>query len=180
MEHKTALNKSILSRTKTNLILDIALFLVFLVVYEAKTTGETVHEWLGVGLIAVIIIHILLHWQWVVSITRRFFQRIRTEPRINYIVNMAIFISFTTIIFSGLMMSHSVLPFFGLAAPDTPFWKMLHSQASDITLGLVALHIALHWQWLANAVKRYGIAPVRAYFSRNSNQVKPHSAQVKF
>lgn len=169
-----------MSKTKINLMLDIALFLVFLVVYEAKATGEVVHEWLGVGIVAVILLHILLHWQWVVHITQRFFQKIESESRINYIVNMVIFISFTTIIFSGLMISRSVLPFFGLAAPDTPFWRMLHSLASDITLGLVALHIALHWQWLANALKRYGIAPVRAYFSHKSGQVKPHSVQVKF
>jgi cytochrome b len=180
MENKTTLNKSILSKTKINLMLDIALFLVFLVVYEAKATGETVHEWLGVGMVVFIILHMLLHWQWVVHITQRFFQKIKTEPRINYMLNVGLFISFTTIIFSGLMISRSVLPFFGLATPDTPFWKMLHSLASDITLGLVALHIALHWQWLANAVKRYAIAPVRNYFGRKSRPVKPHSVQVKF
>lgn len=180
MKNKTIIKKSTMSKTKINLSVDIALFLIFLVVYEAKATGEVVHEWLGVGIVAVIILHILLHWQWVVNITRRFFQQLKTEPRINYILNAVLFISFTTIIFSGLMISRSVLPFFGLAAPDTPFWKMLHSLASDITLGLVALHIALHWQWLANAVKRYAITPVRNFFSHKSGQVKPHSAQVKF
>jgi cytochrome b len=175
MERKSTLNKSVLSKTKTNLMLDIALFLAFLVVYEAKATGETVHEWLGVGIIAVIILHILLHWQWVTNITRRFFQQIKTEPRINYLVNVAIFISFTTVIFSGLMMSRSVLPFFGLEAATTPFWKMLHSQASDVTLWLVAFHVALHWQWLVNAVKRYVVVPVGQYFSRKSSPIKPHS-----
>ncbi|MEW5959989.1 MAG: DUF4405 domain-containing protein [Chloroflexota bacterium] len=176
MKDETTVKKSTMSKTKINLVLDSALFLVFLIVYQAKATGETVHEWLGVGIAAVIIIHILFHWPWVVNITQRFFQKIKTEPQINYMVNMAIFIGFTTAIFSGLMISRRVLPFFGLAAADSPFWKMLHSQASDVTLWLVALHIALHWQWLANAVKRYTLAPLGQYFGRKSGQVKPHSA----
>ena len=94
MEYQTTTKKSALNRTKLNLILDIALFLIFVVTYQAKATGTTLHEWLGVGIAAVIITHILLHWQWVVGITRQFFKKLKAEPRVNYIVNAAIFVSF--------------------------------------------------------------------------------------
>ena len=143
MEYQTTIKKSAISRTKLNLLLDIALFLIFAVTYQAKATGITVHEWLGVGIGAVIITHILLHWQWVVAITKQFFKKLKAEPRINYIVNLAIFASFTTMIFSGLMISHSVLPFFGLEAADSGFWKMLHFTSAESTVWLTALHVAL-------------------------------------
>ncbi|MFN8458750.1 MAG: DUF4405 domain-containing protein [Anaerolineae bacterium] len=175
MKDKTTIKKSTMSKTKINLGVDMALFLVFLVVYQAKATGEAAHEWLGVGLAAAFIIHILLHWEWVIVITRRFFQKIKSEPRINYLLNAGLFICFTTIIFSGLMISRSVLPFFGLEAADTPFWKMLHLTAADISLWLVALHVALHWRWIVEAVKRYGVRPARQYFSRKDGQTQPHS-----
>ncbi|MBI1882191.1 MAG: DUF4405 domain-containing protein [Chloroflexi bacterium] len=169
-----------MSKTKINLILDTALFLIFLLVYQAKATGDVVHEWLGVGIAAAIIIHILLHWDWVVNITQRFFQKIKSEPRINYIVNAAIFIGFTTIIFSGLMISRTVLPFFGLEAANTSFWKTLHFTAADITLWLTALHVALHWRWIVDTVKRYVVSPLGQYFSCKSGQLNPDSAYSKF
>jgi hypothetical protein len=74
------------------------------------------------------------------------------------------------------MISRSVLPFFGLEAVNTSFWKMLHFKAADVTLWLTALHVALHWQWIANTVKRYVVSPVGQYLSRKSGQVTPHSA----
>jgi hypothetical protein len=180
MENETTVKKSTISKTKINLILDITLFLVFLVVYQAKATGVAIHEWLGVGIAAAIIIHILLHWQWVVNISQRFFQKIQTEPRINYLLNAGLFICFTTIIFSGLMISRSVLPFFGLEAANTSFWKTLHFTAADVSLWLTALHVALHWRWVVDTVKRHVVSPVGQYFSRKSGQVKPQSALSKF
>lgn len=179
MKNLTTVKKSTMSKTKINLILDSALFLIFLVVYQEKATGEVVHEWLGVGIAAVIIIHILLHWQWVVSITRRFFQKIKSESRINYILNAGLFVCVTTIIFSGLMISRSVLPLFGLEAADTAFWKMLHITAADVSLWLVGLHVALHWRWIADATKRYVVVPVGQYFGRKEGRLKPRSAYTK-
>ena len=67
MEDQITVKKSAISRTKLNLLLDIALLLIFAVTYQAKATGITLHEWLGVGIGAVIVTHILLHWQWVPS-----------------------------------------------------------------------------------------------------------------
>ena len=168
-----------MSKTKMNLMLDSALFLIFLIVYQEKATGETVHEWLGVGIAAVIIVHILLHWQWVVSITQRFFQKIKSEPRINYMLNAGLFVCFTTIIFSGLMISRSVLPFFGLEAADTAFWKMLHITAADASLWLTGLHVALHWRWIVDAAKRYVVSPVGQYFGLKGSQLKSNSAYTK-
>ncbi|MCB0163928.1 MAG: DUF4405 domain-containing protein [Anaerolineae bacterium] len=179
MESITTIKKSITSKTKVNLILDSILLLIFLVVYQEKATGEVIHEWLGVGIAVAIIIHILLHWQWVVSITQRFFQKIKTEPRINYILNAGLFVCFTTIVFSGLMISRSVLPFFGLEGADSSFWKMLHVTAAEVSLWLVALHVALHWRWILDAIKRYIVTPVSQYFGRPKNQLKPKPVHSK-
>jgi hypothetical protein len=34
-----------------------------------------------------------------------------------------------------------------------------HSQASDIALILVGLHVALNWKWFLSTVKRYLVSP---------------------
>jgi hypothetical protein len=149
-----------MNKTVLNLLLDTGLLLTLFLMYEVKATGEAIHEWLGVGIALVMIVHILLHWQWVLTVTQRFLTGLKAEPRVQYILNIGIFIGFTTIIFSGLMISRSILPIFGLQGSNSWFWKWLHIQSADITFMLAALHIALHWQWIVNAARRYLISPV--------------------
>lgn len=179
METQTAVKKSTVNRTILNLIVDSLLFLLFLVVYQEKATGIALHEWLGVGIIVVIITHILLNWPWVVSVTKRFLHKMHAEPRIDYIVDMAIFISFTTAIFSGLMMSRTVLPFLGLESASESTWKMLHSTSSEVTVWLTALHVALHWHWIVNAVKHYVVMPIGQFFRPLFRHPETESAPAK-
>jgi hypothetical protein len=160
MTQNTASRRSILRTIGSNLLLDAGLFLTFLVVYEEKATGVTIHEWLGVGIVAVIVAHILLHWKWIVGMTRGLFHRLKAMPRLNYLLDIVVFVGFTTIIFSGLMMSRSVLPFFGITASSSYFWKWLHSTSTEITVWLVALHVALNWRWIVNTVRHRTIEPV--------------------
>ncbi|MFA5383543.1 MAG: DUF4405 domain-containing protein [Eubacteriales bacterium] len=138
------------------------LLLIFLFVYEQKATGNIVHEWLGAAIVVILVTHVLLHWQWAVSFTKRFLQKIGAEQRINYMLDAAIFINFTTILFSGLMMSKVLLPIIGLRSSVSPFWKSLHSVSTDIILLLVAIHIGLHWNWIINNFKQL-LTPVEGY-----------------
>lgn len=161
MQTHTMPKQSPTRKARTNLFLDMGLFLVFLFLFEPESTGIPIHEWLGIAMAITILVHILLHWQWVKVITRRFFQQMNSKVRLNYIINALIFVSFTAIMLSGLMISHSVLPFFGLESLDTPFWNVTHRFATDVTIWLIALHIGLHWRWIVNAAKRHLIQPIR-------------------
>jgi hypothetical protein len=148
------------NRNMVNLMLDTAILLGFLVVMAPRFSGVSLHEWLGVSFGAAIIAHILLHWQWVVEITKRFLSGAQTMARINYLVNMLLFIDVTIIIFTGLMFSESVTPLFGLHIPNGRFWQPLHSLSARLSVVPIGLHIALHWQWFVNAFKRYAVAPL--------------------
>ena len=53
------------------------------------------------------------------------------------------------------MISEEILPFIGLQGVHGGVWKWLHTTAADLVIWLVALHIALHWKWIVNAVKKY-------------------------
>ncbi len=166
-------NKKGVSKTLINVVIDLALLVAFLVVIDEKSTGVVIHEWLGVGIFLVIVVHVLLHWDWVVGITKRFFKKLKAEPRINYFVDLGIFIGFITIIFSGLMISEIVMPLVGLRGTGGMFWKQLHYQATDITLYLAAIHLALHWRWIKSVFTRYLVNPVVNLFKRPKPAVVP-------
>jgi hypothetical protein len=142
------------NRNKINLFFDIAIFLMFLVAMAPHFSGMAVHEWLGAAFGAAIVTHLLLHWQWIVEVTRRMFSTAQWSARINYILNTLLFIDVTLVIFSGLMISEVALPLLGIQTAHGGIWRMLHGFAADFFLVLIGLHVALHWQWIVNMVRR--------------------------
>lgn len=140
---------------KTNLYVDIAILIGFLVAYEPTLTGVAVHEWLSLAFASALIVHLLLHWDWVVQITQKFFRKLFHTSRLNYFLNLALLIDFVMIFLSGLLISRSVLPAFGLQSVKNPTWSFLHSSAADFSLLLIGLHLALHWKWILSTAERY-------------------------
>ncbi len=141
-------------RTLTNLALDGALFIAFLIAAAPRFTGIAIHEWLGIAFGAAVMTHLVIHWTWIVGVTRQFFRRATGTARINYVVNVLLFIMFTVIIFTGLMISETVLPWTGIRLERDRFWTQLHHLASDAAVFLIGLHVAVHWRWIVETVRR--------------------------
>jgi hypothetical protein len=145
---------------RTNLLIDIGIFAVFLVAANPNLTGLAWHEWLGVALSATLIVHLLLHWRWIATVTLHFARPLLHDSRLQYVVDMLLFISFTTVMMSGIMISRVVIPFLGIALTRNPTWLPLHDLSANSTLALIAVHTALHWDWVVKTFKRYLIDPI--------------------
>ena len=152
--------------TKVNLFFDAAIFVAFLLALDPRLTGIAIHEWLGLAGAAAVVVHLLLHWEWIVGVTRRFLGRTSGAARLNYVVDVLFFIDLVVISLSGLMVSQALLPLLGLAAPGGTFWLVAHSLSADLAVVLVAVHAALHWKWIVNAVRRYVLRPAAAVGKR--------------
>jgi hypothetical protein len=152
--------------TKKKLILDITMFGAFLAVSNPHLTGMTVHEWLGVSLIGALITHLLFNWEWIVNVGRTFFKKLWHQSRLNFVVDTTFFIVMTGVLFSGLMISESVLPTLGIQLDVSRSWKSIHFMLSDASVILLGLHFALHWKWVATNIGRYVVNPVRGLFRR--------------
>jgi hypothetical protein len=150
--------------TKTNLLLDLGILGAFLVALEPKLTGVAIHEWLSLAFAGTLIVHLLLHWKWVVSITKQFFKKLLHVSRLQLVLDTLLFVAFTTVMTSGLMISKTILPTLGIQLDHNQTFRSLHSLSADATLLLVGLHFALNWNWVVNAVKRHIVAPVAGLF----------------
>ena len=148
------------SRTKINFLIDFIIFTAFLVAMDPRLTGIAIHEWLSIAFGATIIVHLLLHWQWLVATTKRIFSKIAAQARLNYILNTLFFIDMTLIIFTGIMISESALPLLGIRLQPNLFWRWLHTFSADAGVYILGLHVALHWKWVVNALKRYVLRPL--------------------
>lgn len=152
-------------QAKTKLWLDIFIFLAFLVTMDPRSSGIAIHEWLSLAMLAALTLHLLLSWDWIVSVSRRFLGKLGTQNRINYILNWLLFIDGTLLIVSGVMISEVAMPFFGIRLPEGFAWRRLHDMSANLGLLMLGLHTALHWAWIVNTFNRYLIQPVARLFS---------------
>lgn len=146
--------------TKTNLWLDVALFAAMLLALAPAFTGLAIHEWLSLALAATFVLHLLLHWAWIVTALTRFFGRLAAQSRINLILNLALFIDMTVLMFTGVMISREALPLLGITLAGDRLWTGLHRLTADWAVYIVGLHVAVHWKWILNAFRRYILTPL--------------------
>jgi len=133
-------------------ILDL-LMAVFLVTFiNAKVISLSYHEIGGLIMGAVFIIHILLNWQWVKSISKALFSgKLKLRSKITYWLDILIFISMLTVIISGIFISEIIFPNLRI---EGFAMKPLHEGMTYLALTLVGVHIGLNWDWVINIFKK--------------------------
>jgi len=142
-----------LSQSGSRLVLDYAIFVGFILVMVPHLTGNPVHEWLGLLLTVGAIAHLLIQWQWLTSVTKRFFRPMATQVRLNWVVDALLFVSMTVVMLSGLMVSESLASLAGITLAKNDAMHMLHSLSATSFVYLMALHVALHWTWVVRVTK---------------------------
>ena len=143
------------SSSKLNYLIDLTVFIAFLFIMDPRATGIAIHEWLSVAFTLVIIIHLLLHWAWIIAVSKRFLRKLVAQARLNFVLNIFFFIFMTVAIFTGIMISEVALPLFGIHFEKNFTWRFFHNLSADITLIILGLHVALHWKWIVLMTKRY-------------------------
>ena len=158
------------NRTKTKLVLDVLIFIAFLIAMEPRSSGIPIHEWLATSILIVLVVHLLLSWDWIVQTTRRFLGALNPQTRLNYILNWSLFIDVMLLMLSGLVISESVMPTLGIGLPRNFAWRGLHEFSANLFIVLLGLHTALHWSWVVDTFKRYVFQPIGRVISTNTKK----------
>jgi hypothetical protein len=141
---------------RLNLVLDAALLAGFVAVQLLTLTGLVAHEVVGVALGVGLIVHLALHWGWVVRTTRRLLAARPGRETLRWVNNVALLVTMTACVLSGVLSSRVVLPLFNLFTSRSGFWLQVHLRTADLCLFFVAIHVALSWRWVLVAVHRPG------------------------
>jgi len=158
------------NRTQTKLVLDVLILIAFLIAMEPRSSGIPIHEWLAISILAVLVVHLLLSWDWIVQTTRRFLGKLNTQTRLNYLLNWSLFIDVMLLMLSGLVISEVVMPTLGIGLPRNFAWRGLHEFSANLFIILLGLHTTLHWSWVADTFKRYVFQPIGRVFSTNAKK----------
>ena len=163
---------------RTNLLIDAGIFVAFIVAMEPGFSGIPVHEWLSAALGATIIVHLLLHWNWIAAVAARFFRKLWHTSRLKFFVDALLFTAFTAVMLSGILISKAILPSLGIRVQENMLWRQLHSLTADLSILLLGLHFALSWKWVVTALKRFLVEPVVNLFKKSRQQAEPVAVSI--
>ncbi len=143
-----------MSKMKINFFLDFLILIVYLIIMEPLFTGISLHEWIGLGLGIAFVVHIILHWKWVVECTKRLFTKLPSKTKLNYLLNLLLLIGSIFIILSSFAIARTIdFSWLGFGAYNFT-WFQVHVASSFFVLIIIAIHLGLHWQWTMNAFKK--------------------------
>lgn len=139
---------------RTRVWLDIALFVGYVLLSAPQTTGIPFHEYFTVVFIPIFISHIVLDWSWVKRVFRKSDHKRSGEVRFNRAFDIVLFIGMVVVIYSGFLVSESILPDFGIDPGATIFWSSVHNASGNLLILLVGIHIAMHMPWIKRNIGR--------------------------
>ena len=136
-----------------------------------RQTWIDIHDWAGLAVLIGAGIHIVLHWKWISCVADRYFKKLARQARINYSLNILLFVTYFLATLSGLVV-WLLLPAGGYQGGRNPFynatlfglnrhgWNDLHLYIGLAMMVVVAVHLALHLNWLVCVARRYAHAAV--------------------
>ncbi len=157
------------NKTFFKIITDLTVAAGTIILLSERSTGVTIHEWLGVAGAAALVTHLLLSFDWFAAVTKRFFQKQTFQVRLNWLLSTALFIAMTAVFYSGLMISKVVMPALGIELTGGFSWRSIHEVSSNLILLLTGLHLAVNWKW----VVKHMIDPLRRRPGRVAEQQVP-------
>jgi cytochrome b len=140
-------------RSRFDLLFDLFLLLAYGVVFSLDFTGEKWHEWFGLILGVAFLVHLALHWDWVVRTARRI-ATTTGRRRWTFVVNLLLTFDLVLCIGSGILISRYALPSLGINFFPSQSWTNIHEKTADIAIGLIGIHVAIDWRWITTVTKR--------------------------
>ena len=139
-------------KNKSNMIrrvVDVCMTVLLLLLMAYQVTGEAVHEWIGIAMTILVIIHQVLNRRWYKAIFKGKYNPYRI---LTTAVNILLLLSFLITALSGMSMSGHAVPFMYGMAPASLARKM-HLAMSHWSFVLMGLHLGLHIPAMISGMK---------------------------
>ncbi len=119
---------------------DVCMTALLLCLMAYQVTGETLHEWIGIGMTVLVILHQILNRKWYGAM---FKGKYKSYRMITTVISVLLIISFALTAFCGMAMSGHAVPFmYGMV--KVSFARSMHLSMSHWSFVLMGLHLGLH------------------------------------
>ena len=134
------------------ILIDFLMAVLLLLLMAYQVTGEKFHEWFGVFMFLLFIMHNVLNIHWYGNLIKGRYQLLRA---IWTLINLAVLIAMICLMYSGIVMSRyvfSALPINGGMA----LARRMHLSGSYWAFVLMSLHLGLHWSMITGMFRKIG------------------------
>lgn len=139
-------------KMKIKLFTDVAMTAVLLLLMAYQVTGERYHEWLGLSMFLLFLLHNVLNIRWYGNLFKGKYRLLRM---IRTLSNFAVFAAMLCLMYSGIVMSRYVfaaLPVQGGKA----LARVMHLSGSYWGFVLMSVHLGLHWGMIVGMFRKLG------------------------
>ena len=143
-------NKKMKPKQIAKIIIDVLMTAVLLLLLAYSLVGEATHEWLGIGMFALFILHHALNNRW----SRNLLQGQYTPFRVfQTVLVVLVLLCMLGSMVSGIVLSRHALAF--LPDHGGQWWaRTLHMLSAYWGFLFMSLHLGLHWGMVTGMAKR--------------------------
>lgn len=144
------------------LFVDAAMSVLLLLLMAYELIGAAVHEWLGIAMFILVILHHVLNRRWSGNVLKGKYSPVRVLQTVLVVLVM---FSMLGSMVSGIVISRHALSFLHL--PGAPWARTVHLLCGYWGFVLMGLHLGLHWSVMVGiAGKTLKTSIVRAWGCR--------------
>ena len=129
--------------------IDVGMTVLLMLLMAFELVGRGAHEWIGVGMLVLFIVHHVLNRSWWKNIVKGKYTAYRTLQTALVIL---VFLSMAGSMISGIMLSREVFAF--LQIRSSSFARTLHLVSAYWGFVAMSLHLGLHWSMAMGMAKR--------------------------
>lgn len=137
-------------KKKIKIVVDILMVVTLLLLMAYQLIGKAVHEWFGMAMFVLFILHHILNSHW----NRNLFKGKYTAIRIlQTILVILVLFSMLGSMFSGIILSRHIFPFIRIRGWRS-FARNLHMISAYWGFVLMSLHLGLHWNMMMGMARK--------------------------
>ncbi len=138
-------------KTILKIAVDIGMTVMLLLLMTYELIGAAAHEWLGIGIFGLFVVHHILNRKWIRCVFKGKYALFRIWQTILVI---GILLTMVGSMYSGVILSEHALSFLPIKG-GWAFARSLHMVCAYWGFILMSLHLGLHWGMMVEMAKRF-------------------------
>lgn len=130
---------------------DLGMTVILLLLMAYELVGQAVHEWLGVGMFLLLVLHHILNGKWSRNMGKGRYTAFRI---LQTILVFGVLLTMLGSMVSGVILSRHVFSFLPIQG-GCSFARSLHMVCGYGGFILMSLHLGIHWTMILGIVKKY-------------------------
>lgn len=138
-------------RKRFQIIIDFTMTATLPVLMAYELVGEVAHEWMGIAMVVLFILHHILNHKWHQKLLKGPYFGTRI---LGTVIDLLLCIIMVCLPVSGIMMSRHVFIFLPISINGTSLARTVHLLASNWGFVLMSVHLGLHWGILMGIARK--------------------------